>query len=180
MFEYQMAQEMLRHYDNLNWLIGTILIGGTLVLTGIVISSIDKVYSEEHMYASLIISLGVPALTFVILKLWIAWFDRHRSLYNKRCETMHRIEEQLGLFHWLLVEAEREIEFSPQKKMAFNKAREESGHSEHDPYYKRIPLPTLTGHETAHLLRKSIPRIQLIILMLIWFVTYWDKICNCN
>lgn len=37
--EYTAAQDMLKHYDTLNWQIGSVLIAGVVVLTGLIVDT---------------------------------------------------------------------------------------------------------------------------------------------
>lgn len=57
-FEYKMAQDMLKHYDTLNWQIGSILIAGVLLLTGLAINK--EVIELMRLSLSLGISIGHP------------------------------------------------------------------------------------------------------------------------
>jgi len=74
-FEYQMAQDMLRHYDNLNWLIGTILIGGILAMTGLLIGSGIGNIIVNNKYIGGVICLPVSLFSFIIMRMWLKWFD---------------------------------------------------------------------------------------------------------
>ena len=111
--EYSAAQEMLRHYDTLNWQIGAILVAATTILTGLALQSevIKLLKSNNHF--SVAVVLGLPFFSFIILQTWRRWFQRHRQLYNLRNETMHRIELELGMYHHLrVVEADQSSDAS--------------------------------------------------------------------
>jgi len=101
--EYGAAQEMLRHYDSLNWQIGAVLIAATIVLTGLVLRKevIDLIQATGLL--SWLVVGGIPAFSLFILVVWLLWFRRHRDLYNFRNETLHRLEIDLGLYHYLRV-----------------------------------------------------------------------------
>ena len=101
--EYQMAHEMLRHYDTLNWQIGSILIAGVLVLTGLIINKDAIELMGTSLAVGLGITLGLPAISFLILRTWLSWFARHQQLYNFRNEVLHRLEFQLKMYHNLKV-----------------------------------------------------------------------------
>ena len=100
--EYQMAQEMLRHYDSLNWQIGSILIAAVLVLTGFTLNKDIIVLAQTSTNIRFTITIGIPTFSLFILGIWLLWFRRHRNMYNFRNEVMQRIEFQLGMYHHLL------------------------------------------------------------------------------
>ena len=74
-FEYQMAQEMLCHYDNLNWHIGSILIAGVLALSGLYINKDLFDLMVANPWAGGFAGFAVPSLSLFVLVLWWFWFD---------------------------------------------------------------------------------------------------------
>src|SRR5206468_543937 len=96
--EYAAAQEMLRHYDTLNWQIGSILIGANALLFGFVAGILGRVG-----WFGLLVAAAVAGFSAFLLHTWWLWFERHMTLYNFRHETMQRIELQLGMYHHLRV-----------------------------------------------------------------------------
>ncbi|MBK8151343.1 MAG: hypothetical protein IPK58_24890 [Acidobacteria bacterium] len=65
--EYTSAQEMLKHYDSLNWQIGAVLIAATIVLTGMVLQKETVEIIKLPSGASLILVFGVPSFSLFIL-----------------------------------------------------------------------------------------------------------------
>lgn len=104
-FEYQQAQDMLKHYDTLTWQTGNIFIAAIAVLTGLIFSK-DGTDVLEKGWRSLIVVAGVPSISFVILSFWAFWFRRHRGLYQFRDDVLHRLEIKLGFYHFLRVAEE--------------------------------------------------------------------------
>jgi hypothetical protein len=102
MFEYERAQEMLIHSDSLIWQIGSILIAGTLVLTGLALNK-DTLELLGKGWRSLLAVIGVPTISFLTLKIWLLWARRHRSFYNFREQVLQRIEFELQFYHFLRV-----------------------------------------------------------------------------
>lgn len=162
--EYQMAQEMLRHYDSLNWQIGSILVAAAIVLTGLALNkdTIELAYGSLALRLS--ISAGIPLMSLFVLVIWLLWFRRHRALYNFRNEVLHRLEEQLGMYHFLLV-----AESNGGDKSRFDKAKTAAGHQpEFKPLY-RVTLPGPSGYDLTFALAFGVPVGQAIIL----FMAYW-------
>jgi len=88
-FIYEKAQEMLIHYDNLNWQIGSILLGSNLVTMGL---------SLQQRIGSL--SVPILAVAGIISQFaWAFWFTRHVAMYNLRNDVLYRIEMELGIPH---------------------------------------------------------------------------------
>jgi hypothetical protein len=101
--EYSAAQDMLKHYDTLNWQIGSILIAGVVVLTGLVVNKDTAELMRCSREVARVLTSGIPGMSLMIMGAWCLWFHRHRDLYNFRNETLHRIEAQLGMYHFLRV-----------------------------------------------------------------------------
>lgn len=168
--EYSAAQEMLRHYDSLNWQIGAILIAATIVLTGLVLREevIDLI--QRNGVLSWLVVFGIPAFSFFILQVWRLWFGRHRDLYNFRNETLHRLEIDLGLFHYLRV---LEAEFSGKPDSGEMKrlvaAKSKAGHdvSSFPPFYPHLKLSGPSGFTLAKVLAYGIPGFQLVLFLAI-------------
>lgn len=162
-FEYQMAQEMLRHYDALNWQIGSIFIAAVLILTGFAVNKdiIDLAKKSHGLRWTLII--GIPLISWFVLFTWLLWFRRHRSLYNFRNEVLHRLEMQLGMYHFLrIAEAEKgKASVDPQ----LCKAKIDAGHdaAAFNPLYP-VALENPSGYTLAKVLAFGIPFGQLILL----------------
>lgn len=110
-FEYERAQEMLQHYDNLTWHIGSIFIAGILVLTGLGLGK-DGFEILAKGWRSLLVVFGIPGISFLVLVLWALWFKRMRSHYRFRDEVLHRLEEKLKIYHFLrIAETNRNTDF---------------------------------------------------------------------
>lgn len=86
LFEYQRTQEMLQHYDNLNWQIGSILVGSNIVALGFTSSS-------ATIHLILAAAIGGSSSLFA----WILWFMRHVSIYNVKNDRLYMIERELNM-----------------------------------------------------------------------------------
>lgn len=157
-FEYRMAQQMLRHYDTLNWLIGTILIAAVLMLTGLVTDGNLIGLAKQNGNIRCAVSAGIPALSLFVLGTWLLWFRRHRALYNFRNEVIHRLELQLGMYHYLRV-AESDLAGD-----AFEQARVNAGHDSlhFKPLYP-LALSGPSGYTLAKVLTFGLPLMQLLL-----------------
>ncbi len=164
--EYQAAQEMLRHYDSLNWQIGAILIAAVIVLTGFTLNKdiIDLASSSNSTRITILI--GFPLLSFFVLGVWLLWFRRHRNMYNYRNEVLHRIELQLGMYHHLL-----NVEKYSNKGECLKSAKENAGYGEgkYVPFYNPKPVGP-SGYTLAKVITLGIPFCQFIIVYKIYCV----------
>jgi len=162
-FEYQMAQEMLRHYDALNWQIGSILIAAVLILTGFAVNKdiIDLAKKSPGLHWTL--NLGIPFISLFVLFTWLLWFRWHRMLYNFRNEVIHRIEMQLGMYHFLRVAEASSDDVSANLQLT--KAKIDAGHdsSAFEPLYS-VALQNPSGYTLAWVLALGIPFGQMILL----------------
>jgi hypothetical protein len=177
-FEYEMAQDMLKHYDTLNWQIGSILIAGVLLLTGLAINKEVIELMRRSLSVGIPIAFGIPILSFVILRTWLAWFSRHRQLYNFRNEVIQSIEVQLGMFHYLKVaqakiRGEEKSGHREEKLDHLEMARSRARYDPEDPKENWWPLfpgnERLSGHSGDKLARRlayGIPITQLVMLTL--------------
>ncbi len=77
---------MLRHYDNLNWTIVSILIGSNIVALGMV----SNLSSYQAIFAA---SFGGS----LSLSAWMLWFLRHASIYNVKNDRLYMIEHHIGM-----------------------------------------------------------------------------------
>jgi hypothetical protein len=168
--EYKAAQEMLRHYDTLNWQIGAILIAATTILTGLAFQSEVVKLLQHKNYLSLLIVVAIPLLSWAVLETWHRWYRRHRDLYNLRNETMHRIELELGMYHWL-----RSAEADQSRDRAANKeslriletASRRVGYGDwFTPLYVLSPSGQ-SGADLARSFSRFLPLFQLGLLILI-------------
>jgi hypothetical protein len=173
--EYQMAQEMIRHYDILNWQIGAILIAGVFVLTAFVLRSDIFDLARLHKWTSFVLMvLAIPAFSAIPLVAWRWWFMRHRALYNFRNEVLQRIELKEGMYHYLRV-AEARLQDSKENKekiAILQKAKERAGYgsdpSQFAPLFDLGPLKGFAGHKIALFLVIGVPLGQLILLLFVW------------
>ena len=167
--EYNAAQEMLRHYDSLNWQIGSILIAATILLTGLVLRKevIDLMQGNDLL--SWLVVLGIPGFSLFILVIWLLWFRRHRELYNFRNETLHRLEVSLGLFHHLrVIEANFSSTPNSEEMKKLNTAKSNAGYGENSfvPFYP-LQLSGPSGFTLANVLAFGIPSFQLALFLAI-------------
>jgi hypothetical protein len=88
-FLYDKAQNMLIHYDNLNWQIGSILVGSNLVAMS---------FSIQLGYDSILV-LGLAISGMLSQLLWLLFFLRHMALYNLRNDVLFKIEEIWKIKH---------------------------------------------------------------------------------
>lgn len=167
--EYSSAQEMLRHYDALNWQIGATLIAATIVLTGLVLRKevIDLI--RGNGFLTWFVIFGIPAFSLFILAIWLSWFRRHRDLYNFRNETLHRLEIYLGMYHYLrVVEADFVNKNDHEKKKILSVAKHKAGYSNEGfvPFYD-LQLSSPSGYALAKFLTYGIPAFQLALFLAI-------------
>jgi hypothetical protein len=176
--EYTAAQEMLKHYDTLNWQIGSILIAGVLVMTGLVVNKDTIELMQASPYAAWAIMAGIPCTSLLILGSWWLWFRRHRDLYNLRNEVFHRIELKLGMFHYLRAAAVdlEQRSSTPDARTAASlqtlaAARREAGYKEDGegfvPLYD-VRLSKPSGFGIATFLAMALPELQFTILRLLY------------
>lgn len=164
--EYEAAQDMLKHYDTLNWQIGSILIGANAVLLGLVVGLLGKVG-----WLGMLVAAGVAAFSFVLLESWWRWFYRHKVLYDFRNETLQRIEVQLGMYHFLrVVEAQggddrqaAELQLPPAHAAAY--AMPDG--STFRPIYSPSLDGTTSGNQIAKTLRWLMPALEFVALALV-------------
>lgn len=93
MFEYEEAQKMLAHYDNLNWEIGSILIGSNIVALGFIASATPS--------GNLIIGTALGGISS--LTTWIMWYFRHAYIYNVKNDRLYIIESKLKIWQHRMV-----------------------------------------------------------------------------
>jgi len=166
-FEYEMAQQMLRHYDALNWQIGGILIAAVSIMTGFVLNGEFLSNAKESQALCYVITIGFPVFSLFVLIVWILWFRRHRDLYNLRNEVLYRLEVQLGMYHFLRV-----VEAVGSQNAAFNKASDAAKKSaKHDsetfaPIVKN-ELSGPSGYKLAWVLAIGVPVLQFLLLLMI-------------
>lgn len=165
--EYQMAQEMLRHYDALNWQIGSIFIAAVLILTGFAVNKDIIDLAKKSQGFRWTWTIGIPFLSWFVLYTWFLWFRRHRSLYNVRNEVLHRLEMQLGMYHFLRIAevANGKASVDPQ----LSKAKIDAGHDADafKPLYS-VAIERPSGYTLAKVLAFGIPCAQFILLCLLY------------
>lgn len=98
--EYHRTQEMLVHYDNLNWQIGSILVGSNIVALGFLSGS----GAERTLFAA---AVGGSFSLFA----WILWFIRHASIYNVKNDRLYMIEMKLNMYQHRMVGHAKEKRF---------------------------------------------------------------------
>ncbi len=86
LFEYHRTQDMLTHYDNLNWQIGSILVGSNIVALGFLSNS----RNTQLLFAA---AIGGSLSLFA----WIFWYFRHASIYNIKNDRLYMIEQKLHM-----------------------------------------------------------------------------------
>jgi hypothetical protein len=173
--EYTAAQEMIRHYDTINWQIVAIFVAATLVLTGFLVqeSSVNSIRTASS--SSYAVVFGIPLFSYFILGGWLLWFKRHRDLYNYRNETLHRLEIELGFYHHLRV---IEAAFADNKivnKQALEilyKAKKTAHHSDNmfTPFFHLDPLIGPSGYTLAKYIAFGLPILQLGLLLALKFL----------
>lgn len=162
--EYQAAQDMLKHYDTLNWQIGSILIAGVIVLTGLVVNKDTVAMMQESRGTAFILTFAIPILSWLVLISWWTWFRRHRDLYNLRNEVLHRIEMDLNMYHFLRAVEANSRDFDKPTLERLADARKAAGHDSFEPFFKIPKLGRLSGFHLAALLAFGLPAIQFVLL----------------
>jgi hypothetical protein len=90
--EYKETQLMLQHYDNLNWQIGSILVGSNIIALGF----LSNVTNDR------VLTGAALAGTFSLFA-WILWFFRHMAIYNVKNDRLCWIEEDLNMYQHRMV-----------------------------------------------------------------------------
>ncbi len=165
-FEYQMAQEMLRHYDSLNWQIGSILIAGTLVLTGLIFNRDTVRLLYERFWPTLATLIIANLVSYLVLGTWLLWFHRHRDYYNFRNEVFHRIEFRRGMYHHLAVAngdlLNRADAPGVKTKLDRIDVARKAAYGDFQTLYELGKLPRISGNRLAILLAVGIPLLQSV------------------
>jgi len=139
------------------------------VLTGIVLRKevIDLIQAKGLL--SWLVIVGISAFSLFILSVWLLWFRRHRALYNFRNETLHRLEIDLGLYHYLrVVEAAFSNKPNSDEAKTLAAAKSNAGHAveQFKPFYD-LHLPPPFGYALAKILVFGIPGFQLALFLAI-------------
>ncbi len=91
--QYKATQQMLMHYDNLNWNIGSILVGSNLVAIGFVVQQNSNPF----------LLIGAALAGMCSLWSWELWYFRHVAIYNVKNDVLYIIEAKLNMFQNRLV-----------------------------------------------------------------------------
>ncbi|MGC9146063.1 MAG: hypothetical protein ACP5GS_08170 [Nitrososphaeria archaeon] len=91
--QYKATQQMLMHYDNLNWNIGSILVGSNLVAIGFVV--------QQNQNPFLLVGAALAGMSS--LWSWELWYFRHVAIYNVKNDVLYIIEAKLNMFQNRLV-----------------------------------------------------------------------------
>lgn len=168
--EYAAAQEMVRHYDTLNWQIGSILIGANAVLFGVVAGILGRI----DWPGGFLVATAVAGFSAFLLLAWRLWYKRHRALYNFRHETMHRIELQLGMYHHLRVawdpsgrKAQNVKAVERQVPAARDAAQVMYGEYAFEPLYTVTLEKTQSGDKLAKHIWWVMPSLEFLALVLV-------------
>lgn len=178
--EYQMAQEMLRHYDSLNWQIGSILIAGTVVLTGLLFNKDTIHLLYERFWATVVALLVANAISYGVLGIWLLWFRRHRDYYNLRNEVLHRIEVRRAMFHHLAVVRSdlqnRSNKPDVAEKLARLETARQAAYGNFEAFYKHDKLPRPSGYALAKTLALGIPILQSLGIVFLAAFHHWNAL----
>jgi hypothetical protein len=168
--EYERAQEMLRHYDALNWQIGAVFISANAIVLALLANRDLLELFDGQLALGILAAALLSAFSGSLLVAWWLWFRRHRDLYNFRNETLHRIEQDLGMYHFLrVVEAELpgRTDLSEAERRGLveqlQRSRERAGHDRFEPFYK----PSLhwpSGYKLARTLAFVVPALEFVTL----------------
>jgi hypothetical protein len=135
-----------------------------VILTGLVLNKdgLELLRSAGHVGWFMV--LGIPLFAFFILYSWLQWFRRHRELYNLRNETLHRLELQHGMYHFLrVVEADLGPE-NPVLEQA-RKRVHSPGSISFQPFYPVGRLSQPSGYGLVKRLTFGIPLFQFALLL---------------
>lgn len=113
--EYEAAQDMIKHYDDLTMRFGTMTHIGVLIFLGLVFGLLGK---EKEMF----VYLFPFVILFVILLsgLVYMWFQRHRSISQIKIQRILEIEKQLGWKQFSVVDEalrSKKMKTTPIRKM---------------------------------------------------------------
>jgi hypothetical protein len=191
-FEYEMAQQMLCHYDRLNWTIGSILIAGVIAMTGLVVNNDIIAMMSNHRWASMAVVIFIPLISFYLLTIWTIWFYNHKEFYDARNEVFHRIEPQLKMYHYLqVVERLPSTKNIPYRAEYCERSRRKAGYVDGAtppfeqqtvcsqqsffPIYSwRSQHKRIAGHALTLWLSRGIPVLQFAMLFIIWIISNWN------
>ncbi len=84
-FDYDKAQEMIRHYEQTFWQVGAILLAGLFIMMGIVTT--DSFFQDKSHTL-----IPVIAITLFIDLFWFLWYNRNRIIILDRFERLRDIE----------------------------------------------------------------------------------------
>jgi hypothetical protein len=87
LFDYERAQEMVRHYETLFWQVGAIVVAGLFVG----LSNFNLQTSVDVDQAARLIGL-----TLLVLSFWFFWYQRTRALVLPRFRRLREIEEKVA------------------------------------------------------------------------------------
>lgn len=170
--EYQAAQEMLKHYDALNWQIGSVLIGANAILLGLIASNnIVQLFDglPWNFMAGLVFAVAVAGFSRLLLKAWQTWFERHAGFYNLRNETLQRLELELGMYHFLRVVeamADNGVEPAVRALPRLTRAKERAGYDRFEPIFK-VDVPKISGESVGKKLACWVPVLEGAVLVVL-------------
>ncbi len=87
--EYSAANDAYMHYDNYSWGIGSVLIAGSFVYWGFLLSQSGKPDPVLYIISSILVTL--------IMSIWILYANHLRQLYLSKLHRLHEIELLLGM-----------------------------------------------------------------------------------
>jgi hypothetical protein len=117
----------------------------------------------------LLVAAAVSTFSWALLEAWFRWFERHRVLYNFRNETLHRLELQLGMYHFLrVVEAEggeNPATMAEQVAPAKLAAYALPDGTAFAPIYSPSLKGTMSGFKIAKWLARGLPVVEFFALV---------------
>jgi hypothetical protein len=106
--EYQAAQGCVLHYDKFTWQVGAVLIAGTFVFWGFLISS-NFMKEAGIGTACLLVNL--------VMTMWILYAQYNRQIFIYKLERIYELEENLHMEqHRRFSKCKRDEDVSPKYK----------------------------------------------------------------
>lgn len=96
MFDYDKAQEMIRHYENLSWQVGAIIFAGLFVMIGAAI--VKKPIEKDNT-----ILLFVIVMTLLVDLFWFLWYQRNRILITKNWKDLETLNCSFPIYANFLI-----------------------------------------------------------------------------
>ena len=113
--EYEVTQDMIKHYDDLTMRFGAISQSAILIFVGLAFGLLSQEKNMFNYIFPFVILFVVISNTLVHL-----WFKRHRSISQIKLHRILEIEKQLGWKQFTLVDEAiklKKVQSTPVRRM---------------------------------------------------------------